>query len=400
MIISSGADFRAAARRRLPRFLFDYIEGGSFAEGTLARNVSDLSSIRLRQRVLRDVSDISLESTWFGKVQALPVALGPIGLAGLCARRGEVQAARAAREKNIPFCLSTVSICDIAEVVRAAGPIWFQLYVIKDQAFMRDLLAVAGDQGCTALVFTVDMPVPAARYRDAHSGLSGPAAPLRRFLQTLGKSSWAWDVGICGRPHRLGNVAPVLGPKSGLRDFMAWIGANFDARIRWEDLDWIRSVWKGTLIIKGVLDVEDARAAVAIGADGIVVSNHGGRQLDGALSTASALPAIADAVRDRTTVLVDSGVRSGLDVVRMLALGAHGVLLGRAWVHALAARGQAGVIRLLDMIEHEMRVVMALTACTSIDRIDRTVLAEQLGREIRHNAHGPSTAFYSGNLQT
>lgn len=377
MIIGSCMDFRVAAKRRLPRFLFDYIDGGAYAEETLARNVSDLSGVHLRQRVLRDVSTISLGTTWFGRAQALPIALAPVGLTGLYARRGEVQAASAARQKGVPFCLSTVSVCDIAEVVQGAGPIWFQLYVIKDRHFMRDLLAIARDQGCTALVFTVDMPLPAARYRDAHSGLSGPAAPLRRFLQSLAKPSWAWDVGIRGRPHRLGNIAPVLGAKSGLRDFMGWIGANFDPCIRWQDIDWIRSVWPGTLIIKGILDVEDARAAVALGADGIVVSNHGGRQLDGALSTVIALPAIADAVRHRTTVLVDSGVRSGLDVMRMLALGAHGVLLGRAWAYALAARGRSGVVQLLDMIEHEMRVAMALTGCTRIEQIDRTCLAAQ-----------------------
>jgi L-lactate dehydrogenase (cytochrome) len=392
MIISSGEDFKVAAKRRLPRFLFDYIEGGAFSEETLGRNVSELSNIRLRQRVLRDVSTISLETRWFGVTQALPVALAPVGLTGLYARRGEVQAARAARAKGIPFCLSTVSVCDIAEVVQGAGPIWFQLYVIKDRDFMRDLLAIARDQGCTALVFTVDMPVPAARYRDAHSGLSGPAAPLRRFLQALAKPSWAWDVGIRGRPHRLGNIAPALGAKSGLQDFMGWIGANFDARIRWEDLDWIRSIWPGTFIVKGILDVEDARQAVAVGADGIVVSNHGGRQLDGAPSTASALPAIADAVRDRTTVFVDSGVRSGLDVVRMLALGAHGVLLGRAWIYALAARGQAGVEQLLAMIEREMRVAMALTGCTRIEQIDRTCLATQAWDRFTDLHHEISTA--------
>jgi L-lactate dehydrogenase (cytochrome) len=376
MIISSAQDFRRAAQRRLPRFLFDYIDGGAGSEATLARNLSDLARIQMRQRVLRDVSAVSLETRWFGRAQALPVALGPIGLAGMAARRGEVQAARAARAKGVPFCLSTVSLCDIAEVVRGAGPIWFQLYVIKDRAFMRDLLAVAKAQGCEALVFTVDMPVPGSRYRDAHSGMSGPGAPLRRMLQALGKPGWAWDVGVRGHPHRLGNAVPVLGANSGIEDYIGWLGANFDPAIRWDDLDWIRAIWDGPLIIKGVLDVEDARAAVAIGADGIVVSNHGGRQLDGAPSTAAALPAIADAVRDLTTVFVDSGVRSGLDVVRLLALGAHGVLLGRAWAYALAARGQAGVAQLLDLIEREMRVTLALTGCTSVDRIDRSLLID------------------------
>lgn len=375
MIISSGADFRRAAQRRLPRFLFDYIDGGSYGEDTLRRNVEDLSRIHLRQRVLRDVSDISLETSWFGKKLSLPVGLAPVGLTGMYARRGEVQAARAAQARNIPFCLSTVSVCDIAEVVRGAGPVWFQLYVIKDRAFMRDLLTVAAEQGCETLVFTVDMPVPGARYRDAHSGMSGPFAPSRRLLQAMGKPGWAWDVGVCGRPHHLGNVAPVLGKNSGLTDFMGWLAQNFDPAIAWRDLEWIRSTWKGSLVIKGLLEVDDARAARDLGADGIVVSNHGGRQLDGALSTAAAVPAIAGAVGSDLTILADSGIRTGLDVLRMLALGAHGVLLGRAWVYALAARGQSGVETLLDLIEREMRVAMSLTGCTRIKDVSSGILA-------------------------
>jgi L-lactate dehydrogenase (cytochrome) len=292
-------------------------------------------------------------------------------------RRGETQAARAARAAGIPFCLSTVSLCSLAEVVRAAGSehVWFQLYVMRDRAFMRDLLSTAHAAGVRALVFTVDMPVPGARYRDAHSGMSGPRAPLRRLLQAIGKPGWAWDVGLHGRPHRLGNLEPVLGKASGLNDYMGWLGSNFDPSIVWKDLDWIRASWKGPLIIKGILDPEDARAAADIGADGIVVSNHGGRQLDGVLSSTRALPAIADAVGDRLTVLADSGIRSGLDVVRMLALGARGVLLGRAWLFALAARGEAGVAQLLELISREMRVAMTLTGAHSIAEINRFNLA-------------------------
>jgi L-lactate dehydrogenase (cytochrome) len=240
---------------------------------------------------------------------------------------------------------------------------------------MRDLLATAQAAGVRVLVFTVDMPVPGARYRDAHSGMSGPRAPLRRILQAIGKPGWAWDVGLHGRPHRLGNLEPMLGKASGLNDYMGWLGSNFDPSIVWKDLDWIRASWKGPLIIKGILDPEDARAAADIGADGIVVSNHGGRQLDGVLSSARALPAIADAVGDRLTVLADSGVRSGLDVVRMLALGARGVLLGRAWLFALAARGEAGVAQLLELISREMRVAMTLTGAHRIADIKRSNLA-------------------------
>ncbi|MBO9558670.1 MAG: FMN-dependent L-lactate dehydrogenase LldD [Caulobacter sp.] len=377
MIVSSTTDFREAARRKLPRFLFDYIDGGAYAERTLARNVSDLADLSLRQRVLKDVSRVDTSTTLFGHYQALPVALAPVGLTGMYARRGECQAAKAAAAKGVPFCLSTVSVCDLKEVSQASpSPIWFQLYVLRDRAFMRDLLARAADAGATALVFTVDMPVPGARYRDAHSGMSGPNAAARRLAQAMFKPQWAWDVGVMGRPHTLGNVAPVLGANSGLEDFMGWLGANFDPSIQWKDLDWIRDQWKGPLIIKGVLDPEDAKAAADIGADGIVVSNHGGRQLDGVLSSARALPAIADAVGDRLTVLADSGVRSGLDVVRMLALGAKGVLLGRAFVYALAARGGPGVTQLLDLIEKEMRVAMALTGVNTLAEIDRSILAK------------------------
>jgi L-lactate dehydrogenase (cytochrome) len=377
MIISSTLDFREAARRRLPRFLFDYADGGANNEHTLRRNVLDLAEVPLRQRVLMGGGEVNLSTTLFGRERPLPVMLGPVGIAGMYRRRGETQAARAASKVGIPFCLSTVSLCSLAEVVQAAGSgsVWFQLYVIRDRAFMRDLLATAESAGVQALVFTVDMPVPGARYRDAHSGMSGPRAPLRRILQTLGKPGWAWDVGLHGRPHRLGNLEPVLGKASGLNDYMGWLGSNFDPSIVWKDLDWIRSSWKGPLIIKGILDPEDARAAADIGADGIVVSNHGGRQLDGVLSSARALPAIADAVGDRLTVLADSGIRSGLDVVRMLALGARGVLLGRAWLFALAARGEAGVAQLLDLISREMRVAMTLTGTHSIADINRSNLA-------------------------
>jgi L-lactate dehydrogenase (cytochrome) len=373
MIISSTLDFREAARRRLPRFLFDYADGGANSEYTLRRNVQDLGDMALRQRVLVGGGAADLTTTLFGQQRPLPVMLGPVGIAGMFRRRGETQAARAAKAAGIPFCLSTVSLCSLREVVEAAGNehVWFQLYVLRDREFMRDLLATAQGLGVKTLVFTVDMPIPGSRYRDAHSGMSGPNAPLRRILQALAKPAWAWDVGLNGRPHRLGNLEPLLGKASGLNDYIGWLGANFDPTIMWKDLDWIRSRWTGPLILKGILDPEDARAAVDIGADGIVVSNHGGRQLDGVLSSTRALPAIVDAVGDRTTVLADSGVRSGLDVVRMLALGAKGVLLGRAWLYAMAARGEAGVTQLLDLISREMRVAMTLTGAHNIAGITR-----------------------------
>ena len=380
MKAAAPVDYRELARRRLPHFLFEYIDGGAYAEVTLRRNLQDLAAIALRQRVLRDVSNVDLSTELFGQKLSLPLALAPIGLAGLNARRGEVQAARAAEAAGVPFCLSTVSACPLGEV--AAGvtrPFWFQLYMIRDRAFMRDLLAQAVQAGCSALVFTVDMPLPGTRYRDYRSGLAGApgfSGALRRFGQATLRPAWAWDVGVRGRPHALGNVAPVLGPNTGLEDFFAWMRGNFDPSVTWKDLEWVRAQWRGPLIVKGILDVEDARAAAAVGVDGIVVSNHGGRQLDGTPSTVRALPPIVDAVGGQLSVLVDGGVRSGLDVVRMLALGARGVLLGRAWAFALAGAGQAGVAHLLQLIAAEMRVAMALTGCTSIAAIDRGILAD------------------------
>lgn len=375
MVIASAGDFRAAARRRLPRFLFDYIDGAAYSEVTSRRNVEDLAGVALRQRVLNDVSAIDTGTTLFGQRWAMPVGLGPVGLSGMYARRGEVQAMRAASAAEIPLCLSTVSVCSLEEVAAAvAVPPWFQLYVIRDREFMKALLDRARALGCGALVFTVDMPVPGARYRDPHSGMSGPYAPLRRYAQALAHPRWALDVGVRGRPHTLGNLASVLGSGTGLEDFIGWLGRNFDPSVTWRDLGWIREHWDGPLIIKGILDPDDAAEAAALGADGIIVSNHGGRQLDGVVSSAVALPAIAERCGGALTVLADGGVRSGLDVVRMMALGAQGVMLGRAWAYALGARGGAGVSQLLQIIASEMRVAMALTGCTSISDIGPHVL--------------------------
>ena len=367
MIISASTDYRAAAQRRLPPFLFHYVDGGAYAEHTLRRNVEDLAGIALRQRVLRDMSELDLQTELFGETLAMPVALAPVGLTGMFARRGEVQAARAAASRGIPFTLSTVSVCAIEEVAPAINrPMWFQLYVLRDRGFMRNALERAQAAGVTTLVFTVDMPVPGARYRDMHSGMSGPNAALRRAGQVLAHPRWAWDVGVRGRPHDLGNISAYRGNPTGLADYIGWLGSNFDPSISWKDLEWIREFWKGPMIIKGILDADDARDAVRFGADGIVVSNHGGRQLDGVLSTARALPAIADAVKGELKILADSGIRSGLDVVRMLALGADAVLLGRAFVYALATHGEAGVANLLDLVAREMRVAMTLTGARRI----------------------------------
>jgi len=376
MIISSALDYREAARRRLPPFLFHYLDGGAGAEQTLRGNVEDLQTVRLRQRVLRGSERQDLSVRWFGQDYDLPIALAPVGLAGMYARRGEVQAVRAACRRNIPFIQSTVSVCPLAEVAAQADkPIWFQLYVLKDRGFMRDVMRRAWELGATTLVFTVDMPVPGARYRDLHSGMSGPNGPLRRVLQALRHPRWAWDVGLLGRPHDLGNISAFRGSATGLADYIGWLGANFDPGIGWGDLQWIRDEWKGRLVIKGILDPEDARDALAFGADGIVVSNHGGRQLDGAPSTARALPAIAAEVKGKMTIFADGGVRTGLDVFRMLALGADGVLLGRAFIYALAVHGQAGVERLLAIMEKDLRTTMVLTGVRKVGEIGPELLA-------------------------
>lgn len=376
MIISSATDFREAARRKLPPFLFHYLDGGAGAEQTLRSNVDDLQSVRLRQRVLRGSEKLELDVDFFGERYALPIALAPIGLAGMYARRGEVQAVRAACSRNIPFIQSTVSVCSLAEVAaQASHPIWFQLYVLKDREFMRDVMRRAWELGSRTLVFTVDMPVPGNRYRDAHSGMSGANGPLRRVLQAMLHPRWAWDVGVHGRPHDLGNITAYRGHATGLTDYIGWLGANFDPDIAWQDLQWIRDEWKGKLILKGILDPSDARDALAFGADGIVVSNHGGRQLDGTLSSARVLPSIAEAVKGKLAIFADGGVRTGTDVFRMLALGADGVLLGRAFVYALATGGQAGVEQLLAIMEKDLRTNMVLTGVKSVREIGPHLLA-------------------------
>ncbi|MBK1617484.1 alpha-hydroxy-acid oxidizing enzyme [Lamprobacter modestohalophilus] len=378
MIISAPTDYRAAAKRRLPPFLFHYLDGGAYAEETLRRNVADLSGIALRQRILRNMADLSLATELFGETLSMPVALGPVGLTGMYARRGEVQAAKAAANKGIPFTLSTVSVCPIEEVAPAIDrPLWFQLYVLRDRGFMKNALERAQAAGCSVLVFTVDMPTPGARYRDAHSGMSGPMAAMRRYRQAMTHPRWSWDVGFWGRPHDLGNISRYRGKTTTLEDYIGWLAANFDPSISWKDLEWIRDVWTGPMVIKGILDPEDAKDAVKFGADGIIVSNHGGRQLDGVPSTVRALPPIVDAVQGELKILADSGVRNGLDVLRMIALGADTVLLGRAFVYALGAAGQAGVENLLDLFAKEMQVAMTLTGAKTIAEIDRDALVSK-----------------------
>ena len=371
---ASVFDYRALAKARLPHFLFEYLDGGSYDEETLRRNVEDLRAVALRQRVLRDVSTIDLSVELFGQRWAMPVGLGPVGLSGLYARRGEVQAARAAASANVPFSLSTLSACPIREVAaKTSSPFWFQLYIVKDRDFVRAMIEQAREAGCSAVILTVDLAVPGTRYRDYRAGLSGSRGGGRN-RQVLQRPGWAWDVAIRGRPMTLGNVEPLIGAGAALEDLMSWVSENFDASVTWKDVEWVREQWKGPLIIKGILDPDDARHALDSGADGIVVSNHGGRQLDGVSSSARALPRIADAVAGRIAVLADGGVRSGLDVVRMLALGADFVLMGRAWAYALAAAGERGFAHVLKLVDAEMRVALALTGCTRAAEIDEQIL--------------------------
>lgn len=376
MIISSPEDFHAVARRKLPRFLFDYIEGGANAELTANRNVSDLQSLVLRQRVLRGSEQIDLKTSILGQSMSSPLVLAPVGLTGMYARRGEAQAARAAQRAGIPYTLSTVSVCPIEEVAKDAGQsVWFQLYVLKDRAFMRSALDRARAAGIQTLVFTVDMPVPGARYRDAHSGMSGPNASVKRLVQAATHPLWAMSVGLFGRPHDLGNISVYRGKRTSLSDYIGWLAENFDPEISWADLEWIRDAWSGKLIIKGILDSDDVQNAILLGADGIVVSNHGGRQLDSVSSTIKALPEIAETANGRLSVLVDSGFRNGLDVVKALCLGADAVMFGRAYIYALAAGGQLAVERFLALVAQEMRIAMVLMGVEKLSDLSADLLA-------------------------
>jgi L-lactate dehydrogenase (cytochrome) len=367
---ASVGDYRELARRRLPRQLFDYIDGGAYEETTMEANVADLAAIDLRQRVLRDVSQRRLATTVVGRDLALPVILAPVGLAGMFARRAEVQAARAAEQVGVPFVESTVSICGIEEVAGAVGPPpWFQLYVLRDRDYAEELMERARAVGTEVLVLTVDLAVVGARYRDTRNGMVNPVGPVGRVAKALDlvrHVGWMREVGIGGKPHTFGNLERAVPGASTPEAFRAWVDAQFDPRVTWDDLAWVRERWPGPIVLKGILDPEDARAAVDHGADAVVVSNHGGRQLDGVRSTARALPPVTDAVGDRTEVLVDGGIRSGLDVVKVLSLGARACLVGRPWAWAVAARGQAGVVHVLEILRDEMLVALGLTGVPDV----------------------------------
>lgn len=375
---ATASDYRELARRRLPRHLFDYLDGAAYDELTAAENRQAFARLRLRQRVMRDVSRLNLSTRVLDQDLALPLVLAPLGIAGVMARRAEVQAARAAEQAGVPFCESTVSICSIEEVRAAtAAPFWYQLYVMRDRGYARDLLARARTAGCPVLVLTVDLAVMGARYRDVRNGMGGAlslGSKLAKAWDLLSHPHWLLDVGIRGKPLTFGNLTTAVPDAGSLPQFKAWVDSQFDPRVTWQDLAWVRENWPGKILLKGVLDVEDARLAASAGADGIVVSNHGGRQLDSVAASADALPRIVDAVGDKLEVLMDGGVRSGLDVVKAMALGARACMLGRAWGYAVAAGGEAGVAHMLATMRSEISVALALCGIPDARMLDRDAL--------------------------
>jgi len=368
-------DLRDVARRKVPKAFFDYVDSGSYNEETLRANRADLEMIKLRQRVMVDVSNRSLATTIIGQNISAPFALAPIGLCGMQHGDGEILAAQAAEEAGIPFTLSTMSICSIEQVAEAASrPFWFQLYVIRDRDFSRDILERASAAKCNALVLTVDLQVLGQRHRDIRNGMTvPPEMRLRNVIEMARKPRWALSI-LKSKSKTFGNLAGHLEGMEDITSLAQWTNSQFDPALNWKDVEWIKKVWPGKIIIKGILDVEDARTAVKLGSDAIVVSNHGGRQLDGAPSSISALPAIAQAVGSDTEVLFDGGIRTGADLLRALALGARACLIGRAYVYGLGAAGKAGVAKAIDILQKELSVAMALTGTTRIRDLGPQVL--------------------------
>ncbi len=369
-------DMRQTARRKVPRAFFEYADGGSYAEETLRANRTDLERIKLRQRILVDVGGRSTKTTILGEPVALPLALAPIGLCGMQHGDGEILACRAAQGAGIPFTLSTMSICSIEDVAAAVSkPFWFQLYVMKDRGFIRALIERAAAAKCSALVLTVDLQILGQRHRDIKNGMTvPPKLRLGNLADIATKPAWALSI-LRGKRKIFGNISGHIKGTENVTSLTQWISGQFDPGLNWKDVEWIKSLWPGKLILKGILDVEDARIAAKTGATALVVSNHGGRQLDGAPSTIAALPKIADAVGSDIEVLFDGGVRCGQDVFRALALGAHACLSGRAYIYGLGAAGEAGVARAIEIVKNELDVTMALTGCKNVGEIDRQKIA-------------------------
>jgi L-lactate dehydrogenase (cytochrome) len=375
--VTSIEDLRLMAKRRVPRAFFDYADCGSYSEQTIRANRADLAKLQLRQRVMIDVSARTTASTMLGEPTALPIALAPTGLTGMQHGDGEILACRAAHAAGIQFCLSTMSICSIEDVAAAnPKPFWFQLYVMKDRGFAKSLIERAIAAKCSALMLTSDLQIQGQRHRDIKNGLTvPPQIKLANLIDIASKPAWAMSV-LMGKRKTFGNLEGRLPGMDGIKSLSQWIAGQFDPTLSWRDVEWIRSIWPGKLIIKGLLDPDDAREAVQTGAQAIVVSNHGGRQLDGAPSSISALPRIVDAVGTRTEVLFDGGVMSGQDVARALALGAKGCLIGKAFLYGLGAGGEAGVRTAIEVIRKELDVTMALTGCNSVANIDSGVLVD------------------------
>jgi len=370
-------DLHQVARRKVPRAFFDYAESGSYSESTLHANRADIDAIKLRQRVMVDVDRRDTSTTIVGEPFSLPVILSPIGLLGMQHGDGEILACRAAHEAGIQFTLSTMSICSIEDVAAAVErPFWFQLYVIRDRGFMRELIQRAAAAKCSALVLTVDLQILGQRHLDIKNGMTvPPEIRLKNVIDIATKPAWAWSI-LNGKKKTFGNLAGHVKGMEDVTSLSQWTAQQFDPTLNWKDIEWVKSLWPGKLILKGIMDVEDARIAAATGVDALVCSNHGGRQLDGAASSISMLPKIADAVGDDTEVLFDGGVRSGQDVERALALGARGCMIGRSYVWGLGAYGQAGVAKTIDIIRQELSVTMALTGVSSIAEIGPNVLVD------------------------
>jgi L-lactate dehydrogenase (cytochrome) len=369
-------DLRALARRRVPRAFFDYADSGSYNEETLRGNRADLEAIKLRQRVLVDVSQRSLATTVVGQKISAPLILAPVGLTGMQHGDGEILSAQAANEAGIPYALSTMSICSIEDVAQATRkPFWFQLYVIRDRGFSKDILERAMAAKCNALILTVDLQVLGQRHRDVRNGMTvPPEIRIKNIIDIATKPAWAFGI-LMGKRKTFGNLAGHVKGMDNVNSLAAWIGTQFDPALSWQDVEWIKKIWPGKLILKGILDPDDAKTAVKLGADAIVVSNHGGRQLDGAPSSISALPAVVDAVGSDTEVLFDGGIRTGADILRALGLGARACMIGRAYIYGLGAGGKAGVAKAIDILENELSVAMALTGTVKISDIDGGVIA-------------------------
>ena len=370
-------DLRLLHKRRVPKAFFDYADRGSYAEETLRANRDDLQKIKFRQRILVDVSKRDLSTTILGEPSSMPLILAPVGLLGMQHGDGEIHACRAAQAAGIPFTQSTMSICSIEDIAGSVEkPFWFQLYVMKDRGFIKALVERAIAAKCTALCLTVDLQVIGQRHQDIKNGMSVPPEwSLSKLFDFATKPAWVQGV-LQGKRRTFGNIAGHVKNTEDLTKLSAWTASQFDTSLNWKDVDWIRSIWPGKLIIKGIHDIEDAKLAVETGAQAMVVSNHGGRQLDGAPSSIHVLPGIADAVGDKIEIMFDGGIRSGQDVMRALALGAKSCMIGRAYAHGLSAGGQAGVAKAIDIIRNELLTTMGLCGVNTVAEIDRKVLAD------------------------